>query len=163
MLYNYFNDGGYIGIIFLSFLMCIMAGIVISMLAPVARMVVLNRDKLIYSELIVRLIVMLVPVVLTIYICSHFVQSIEYYCDYVTEKYDVISGKLENVEFVHSEGRGDFYIVSFKVNEVVFDDTNISTSIKNAETLKSYENIEVTICYKIKNNQQFVYKIESTP
>ena len=143
--------------------MCLVVGIVISMIVPVVRMVFTNGSKIIHSELIIRFIVVLVLVILTFSICSHFIQSIKYYCDYVTEKYDVISGKLENVEFEHSGGRGDFYIVSFKVDEVVFDDTNISTSLENAETLKNYENNEVTIYYKIENNQQFIYKIESAP
>lgn len=72
----------------------------------------------------------------------------------------MISGKLENVEFELSEGRGEFYIVSFKVNDLDFNNTNISTSIKNAESIKGCENHEVTIYYTLENEMQFVYKIE---
>lgn len=160
MLYNYFDDGGYIGIVGFFLLLCLMIGIIIWIAFPTVKMVFSNGIKTVCTEIAVRLIIVLVLVVLTFFICRHSIRAIEYYYDYVTETYSVISGKLEKVDFAPSGGRGEFYSVSFKVNDLDFNNTNISTSIKNAESIKYFENQKVTIYYKIENDQQFIYKIE---
>lgn len=160
MLYNYFDDGGYIGIIVFFLLLCLMMGIIIWIAYPTVKMVLSNGVKPVCTELAVRLIIVLVLAVLTFFIGRHSIRAIEYYYDYVTETYSVISGKLEKVDFVPSDGRGELYYVSFKVNDLDFNNTNISTSMKNVEMIKYYENQEVTIYYNIENDQQFVYKIE---
>ena len=160
MLYNYFDDGGFLGIIVFFLLLCLMMGIIIWIAYPTVKMVLSNGVKPVRTELAVRSIIVLALIVLTFFICRHSIRAIEYYYDYVTETYSVISGKLEKVDFVPSDGRGEFYYVSFKVNDLDFNNTNISTSMKNVEMIKYYENQEVTIYYNIENDQQFVYKIE---
>ncbi len=160
MLYNYFDDGGYIGIIGFFLLLCLMLGIIIWIIVLTVKMVFSNGIKTVCTELAVHFIIVLVLAVLTFFICRHSIRAIEYYCDYVTETYNIISGKLEKVEFAPSGGRGEFYTVSFKINDLDFNNTNISTSIKNVELIKYSENQKVTVYYKIENDQQFVYKIE---
>lgn len=160
MLYNYFYDGGFLGIIVFFLLLCLMMGIIIWIAYPTVKMVLSNGVKPVRTELAVRSIIVLALIVLTFFICRHSIRAIKYYYDYVTETYSVISGKLEKVDFVPSDGRGEFYYVSFKVNDLDFNNTNISTSMKNVEMIKYYENQEVTIYYNIENDQQFVYKIE---
>lgn len=160
MLYNYFDDGGHIGTIVYSLLLCLMTGLIVRMIISAIKEISSKGIKNVYADLAVRGVVILVILVLSFFMGGQLIQSIEYYYEYVTETYGVISGKLENVKFELSDGRGEFYVVTFKVNDLDFNDNNISTSSENAESIKSCENQEVTVYYKIENDQQFVYKIE---
>ena len=160
MLYDFFLNVGFLGIIVYAFLACVLFGVIIYILVPALRLLFSKDRKTARFDILAHLLVLIIPVIVFGFMCSSLAKLVSYYCEYASETYEICTGKLCNVDFVLNPYRGtDYYSVSFDIGDFSFRENNISIDKTEVEKIKSAVGRDVTVCYKNEDRAQFIYRM----
>ena len=159
MIYNYFEDVGYVALTIFLVLAILLFGIALGYTIKFVKLYITTTSRANIIELFVQLLVLLVLFVLFVFFSYNAMKLGKVYHCYNTKGYKVVEGVLYDVNGSRNDYRSEEqYDVSFYVNGVKFENTNISCSKDLLVKLSDAEGRNVVIYYT-GEKEYFIYVV----
>lgn len=161
MIYNFYKEIGYIGIIIYLILSLLFISLTVWQLIIFVKTFMKQTCSNAKVELFIRIAIFILTLILSVsFIMSSFKLTKMYYL-YSFNKCSIITGDFSLINVIRDDYRdNEEYEISFNIGNIQFSKTNINCSSELLNELTKLEGSEVTVFYTKTKSGYFIHSIQ---
>ena len=161
MIYDFYKDIGYIGIIIYLMLSLLFTSLAVWQMIILVKTFIKQACSNAKVELFIRIVILILTLIFSVYfIISSFKLTKMYYL-YSSNKCSIITGNISEINAIRNDDRDiEEYEISFNIGNTQFSENNINCSPELLDELTKVEGSEVTVFYTKTKSEYFIHSIQ---
>ena len=161
MIYNFYKEIGYIGIIIYLMLSLLFTSLAVWQMIIIVKTFIKQACSNAKVVLFIRTVIFILTVILSISFIISSLKLTKMYYLYSSNKCSIITGNISELNAIRDDYRNnEEYEISFNIGNTQFSKTNINCSPELLDKLKKVENSEVTVFYTKTKSGYFIHSIQ---